>query len=153
MDLLGLRLARTARIAQTVRSGIFHAPSRYASTSTRPSNPVRTGLYTTLFVVSTGLFAVYYFDSRSAAHRYVFTPLLRHLVDAETGHKIAVKVLRTGLAPKDTQADDEVLGFEVCRSRRTTGYYLNTMARSSSGGDSFRTRSGLLQDSTRTEKP
>lgn len=113
MALPGFRLARAVRIAQPVRSGVFRAPSRYASTSARPSNPVRTGLYTTLFVVSTGLFAVYYFDSRSAVHRYVLTPLLRRLVDAETGHKLAVKVLRSGLGPKDTQPDDEVLGFEV----------------------------------------
>lgn len=110
----GFQLARSLRLAQTLRPATFRAPARNASTSTvRPANPVRTGLYTTLFLVSTGLFAVYYFDSRSAIHRYVFTPLLRHLFDAETGHQIAVKVLRSGLAPKDTQSDDETLSFEV----------------------------------------
>lgn len=151
MALPGFRLVRTVRIAQPVRSGVFRAPSRFASTSARPSNPVRTGLYTTLFVVSTGLFAVYYFDSRSAVHRYVLTPLLRHLVDAETGHKLAVKVLRSGLGPKDTQSDDEVLGFEV----RETFYALflsDLVARPSSGGDDFRTQSDWLPGLTRTGK-
>lgn len=105
-----LRLAQASRLGRTLRSGALRV--RHASTTT-PSSPLRTGLYTTLFVVGTGVFAAYYFDSRSAVHRYVFTPLLRHLVDAETGHKIAVKVLRSGLAPKDTQPDDQVLAFEV----------------------------------------
>ena len=67
-----------------------------------------------MFVVSAGLLGAYYLDSRSAIHRYVFNPMMRHLVDPETAQKIAVKVLRSGLAPKDTQEDDEVLHFEVC---------------------------------------
>ncbi|GJE90435.1 dihydroorotate dehydrogenase 2 [Phanerochaete sordida] len=109
----GLRLARSFRLPQPLRSATFRGPARNASTTARPANPVKTGLYATVLLVSTGLFAVYYFDSRSAIHRYVFTPLLRHLFDAETGHKIAVKVLRSGLAPKDTQPDDEVLKYEL----------------------------------------
>ena len=154
MAIPGMKLARMSRITQTVRPGAFRAPARYASTSAaRPSNPVRTGLYTTLFVVSTGLFAVYYFDSRSAVHRYVLTPLLRHLVDAETGHKIAVKVLRSGLGPKDTQADDEVLRFEVCLPYLRVKFRFDTIPGSSSGADNFLTLSGLPQVSTRMEKP
>ncbi|EKM50326.1 uncharacterized protein PHACADRAFT_264935 [Phanerochaete carnosa HHB-10118-sp] len=114
MALPGFRLARGLRLVQPLRSATFRAPARSASTSTvRPANPVRTSLYATVLLVSTGLFAVYYFDSRSAIHRYVSTPLLRQLFDAETGHKIAVKVLRSGLAPKDTQQDDEALKFEL----------------------------------------
>lgn len=87
---------------------------RNVSTSARQANPVRTGLYATVFVVSTGLFAAYYFDSRSAIHRYVFNPVLRYTLDPEEGHKFAVKVLSSGFAPKDTQKDDEVLGLQVC---------------------------------------
>ncbi|KIP04698.1 hypothetical protein PHLGIDRAFT_31234 [Phlebiopsis gigantea 11061_1 CR5-6] len=109
-----LRLAQVSRLGRTLRSGALRV--RHASTTT-PSSPLRTGLYTTLFVVGTGVFAAYYFDSRSGVHRYVLTPLLRHLVDAETGHKIAVKVLRSGLAPKDTQPDDQVLAFELWGKR------------------------------------
>ena len=115
MALPGLRLASRVRLAPSVGSSTFRQPFRNTSTSTkRTANGLRAGIYSTLFVVSAGLFAVYYFDSRSAIHRYVFTPLLRHLVDAETGQKFAVKVLRSGLAPKDTQPDDEVLAFQVC---------------------------------------
>ncbi|TCD64666.1 Dihydroorotate dehydrogenase (quinone), mitochondrial, partial [Steccherinum ochraceum] len=88
---------------------------RHASTTSRPltNTPLRTSLYLGLFALSTGLFAVYYFDCRSAIHRYVFTPLLRYGVDAETGHKLAVKVLRSGLGPRDTQVDDPALKAEL----------------------------------------
>lgn len=75
--------------------------------------PLRTGVYAAAFVVSTGLFTVYYFDSRSALHRYVVTPLVRNLFDAETGHKFAVKTLRSGLAPRDVVTDDARLKTEV----------------------------------------
>lgn len=85
------------------------------STSTpRPATPLRTAAYTTAFLVSAGLFTVYYLDSRSALHRYVLTPLLRNTLDAETGHKLAVKVLKSGLAPRDVVADDGRLKCEVC---------------------------------------
>lgn len=69
-------------------------------------------------MLSTGLFAVYYFDARSAIHRYFLTPLLRYTLDAETGHKVAVELLRSGLGPKDPVSDDEKLAFEV-RCART----------------------------------
>ena len=64
-------------------------------------------------MLSTGLFAVYYFDARSAIHRYLLTPVLRYTLDAETGHKVAVKVLRSGLGPRDPVPDDEKLKSEV----------------------------------------
>ncbi|GBE86200.1 Dihydroorotate dehydrogenase (quinone), mitochondrial [Sparassis crispa] len=88
---------------------------RYASpsSSVAASAPWRTALYATLFTVSAGLFAVYYFDSRSALHRYLLTPVLRHALDAETAHKLAVQVLRSGLGPRDTQPDDGVLKTEL----------------------------------------
>ncbi len=89
---------------------------RYASSTPLTSSPLRTGLYATIFAISTGLFAVYYLDSRSAIHRYLFTPLLRNALDAETGHKFAVRVLRSGLGPRDTQTDDETLKVEVRKS-------------------------------------
>jgi dihydroorotate dehydrogenase len=82
-----------------------------SSTSTR--TPVRTALYATTFAVSASLFAVYYFDARSAIHRYFIAPLLRYTLDAETGHKVAVKVLRSGLGPRDPLPDDQRLRFQV----------------------------------------
>ncbi|KAH7926420.1 hypothetical protein BV22DRAFT_1128210 [Leucogyrophana mollusca] len=90
--------------------------SRRVSTSSTTStlrSPVRATVYTTLFALSTGLFAVYYFDARSAIHRYVLTPVLRYTFDAETGHKIAVKVLRSGLGPRDPLQDHERLRSEI----------------------------------------
>jgi len=91
------------------------APSRTLfRLANRPPRPgIPTGLYTTAFVLSTGLLAIYYLDARSAFHRYLLTPVLRNLFDAETGHKIAVKVLRSGLGPRDPVADDPCLKVEV----------------------------------------
>lgn len=105
------KLSRTllARISK-----ISH-PSRHLftqSTATKPT-PIRTGLYTTAFVLSAGVFAVYYLDARSALHRYILNPILRKAFDAETGHKIAVKVLKSGLAPRDLVRDDERLKSQV----------------------------------------
>ncbi|KAJ6518744.1 hypothetical protein C8R45DRAFT_884836 [Mycena sanguinolenta] len=77
-----------------------------------PRTPIRNALYGTVFVLSTGLFAIYYFDARSAIHRYVIPPLLRHTLDAETGHKVAVKVLKSGLGPRDPVQDDARLKSE-----------------------------------------
>ncbi|KAL4066071.1 hypothetical protein J3A83DRAFT_4432950, partial [Scleroderma citrinum] len=85
----------------------------FSSSSSSPSSRIRTTAYTALFAVSAGLFAAYYFDARSAIHRYVLTPILRHTFDAETGHRIAVKVLRSGLAPRDLVKDDDILRSEV----------------------------------------
>lgn len=118
---------RSIRHQHTLRQGFtFHRQSVFqrrpfassSSQSASPRSPLRTASYTVLFAVSAGLFAAYYLDARSAIHRYVLTPVLRYTFDAETGHKIAVKVLRSGLAPRDIVKDDdvlrsEILGFEV----------------------------------------
>ncbi|KAF9005942.1 hypothetical protein BDQ17DRAFT_1389554 [Cyathus striatus] len=74
---------------------------------------LRTGVYATVFAVSAGLFAVYYFDARSALHRYVLTPVVRYAFDPETGHKLAVKVLQSGLAPRDPVSDDLRLRIKI----------------------------------------
>jgi dihydroorotate dehydrogenase len=78
-----------------------------------PRTPIKSGLYGTVFALSAGLFAIYYFDARSAIHRYVFTPLLRYTLDAETGHKVAVQILKSGLGPRDPVQDDVRLKSEV----------------------------------------
>lgn len=74
---------------------------------------LRTAAYATAFTLSAGLFAVYYFDSRASIHRYVITPILRYALDAETSHKLAVRVLGTGLGPKDKVEDGDRLKTEV----------------------------------------
>lgn len=91
-------------------------PALFRSLFTRtppPRTPIRTGLYATVFVLSAGLFTIYYLDARSAIHRYVFAPLLRYTLDAETGHKVAVQVLKSGLGPRDPVEDDARLKSEV----------------------------------------
>lgn len=89
-----------------------HARTLFTRSQTPPSR-VRNVLSATVLLTGTTLFLVYYFDSRSAIHRYLFTPLLRTALDAETSHKTAVKILRTGWGPKDTGVDDERLAVEV----------------------------------------
>jgi len=87
---------------------------RSLSFSARPSAKfIKTTAYTSVLAFSAGIFAVYYFDARSALHRYVLTPTLRKFFDPETGHKLAVKALKTGLSPKDPVADDARLKLEV----------------------------------------
>ncbi|KAF8909381.1 dihydroorotate dehydrogenase [Gymnopilus junonius] len=78
----------------------------FTSSGSAESRPVRTAFVATAFIVSAGLFAVYYSDARSALHRYILTPFLRTVLDAETSHKVAVKTLRAGLGPKDPLEDD-----------------------------------------------
>lgn len=78
-----------------------------------PRSSFVTALYVTGTALGTGLFAVYYFDARSAVHRYLITPSIRYLFDPETGQKIALQVLRSGLGPRDIVPDDESLQFQV----------------------------------------
>ena len=88
---------------------------RNASSSTA-QRPARTFVYATALALSAGAFAVYYSDARSAIHRYFFTPLIRHTLDAETGQKFALKVLRSGLSPFDPLPDQERLRVTVSRT-------------------------------------
>lgn len=93
-----------------------HGRSASTSTSTSTStgtNNVRTILSLTALVAGSTVFTVYYLDSRSAIHRYVAVPLVRATMDPETGHKFAVKVLGSGLAPRDVEKDDPALRVEV----------------------------------------
>jgi dihydroorotate dehydrogenase len=108
------------RTAYTVRSLPLHHAGRlnvrFASTSipsSSASTTVKSVVYGTAALAGAGLFSVYYLDSRSALHRYVVTPVLRRIVDAETGHRFAVRVLAAGLAPRDPIPDDELLRTEA----------------------------------------
>ncbi|KAG6910039.1 hypothetical protein DXG01_013763 [Tephrocybe rancida] len=49
---------------------------------------------------------------RFPLHRYILNPVLRQSLDAETSHKLAVKVLKTGLGPRDPCSDDSRLKSE-----------------------------------------
>lgn len=77
------------------------------------TNNLRNILSLTALVAGSTLFTVYYLDSRSAVHRYAFMPLVRLTMDPETGHRFAVKVLGSGLGPRDIGRDDGSLRVEV----------------------------------------
>ncbi|CUM64961.1 uncharacterized protein PRCAT00002579001 [Priceomyces carsonii] len=51
--------------------------------------------------------AYYVKDSRSAIHEYVFCPLIRVFTDAEEGHKLGIRLLKLGLAPRLPEDADE----------------------------------------------
>ncbi|KAI0701460.1 dihydroorotate dehydrogenase [Cerioporus squamosus] len=114
-------VVRFALSTRGVQRSLRSSPSRVlvsrraVSTTSQPTSrsSVKTAAYASLFVVSTGLFAIYYLDCRAAIHKYVVTPVIRHTLDPEAGHKLAVRVLSAGLAPRDPESDDEVLKTEL----------------------------------------
>ena len=119
-------LGHSALRAGRVFRPTLHA--RLASTSSQTSqNSLKKGLYATVFAVSAGLFAVYYFDSRSAIHRYIITPTLRYALDPEISHRLAVRVLASGLGPRDTQVDDERLKLEVFATPTASEAWFNVL--------------------------
>jgi len=127
----------------TLRAGHVFRPTlqtRLASTNSQtPQNPLKKGLYATVFSVSVGLFAVYYFDSRSAIHRYIITPTLRYVLDPETSHKFAVRTLASGLGPRDTQVDDTRLKLEVFATCTASETWFN-FVRSALGNSDIQSR-------------
>lgn len=71
-----------------------------------------------------GSLAFYALDPRSAVHEYVFCPLLRTFTNAETSHRVAVRLLKYGLVPSLSAADRErtlkmsgLLGIDVFGKR------------------------------------
>ncbi len=90
---------------------------RYASVQTKsqtdPPSTVRKSIQIFLLITSGIAFTAYYLDSRSAIHRYLVPPLLRATLDPEKSHKIAVKALAGGFAPRDSLPDDPVLETEI----------------------------------------
>lgn len=80
-----------------------------------PPSRLTSALWTFTGVVFTGSFLYYAHDSRASIHSWLAIPVLHALTadDPEKSHKIAIKVLESGLAPKDKVHDDPVLAFEV----------------------------------------
>lgn len=68
-----------------------------------------------VITISVATFGAFYLlDARSAAHRYVFTPVLRLLTpDPEDAHRLAVLALKYGFHPKDHHKDEAQLAVEV----------------------------------------
>ncbi|KAI0741482.1 hypothetical protein C8Q80DRAFT_1221523 [Daedaleopsis nitida] len=107
---LGLRST-----VRTLRKPAVFLPRRALSAAAQPTSrsSATNVVYASIFVLSTGLFAVYYSDCRAALHKYVVTPVIRHTLDAESAHKLAVRVLSSGFAPRDPLPDDQVLKTEL----------------------------------------
>ena len=105
-------MASLRLVSRNIRAKHLHYSRNFAS-STEPTSRTRTSAYLTLFALTAGVGAVYYLDSRAAVHRYFITPFIRHALDPETGHKLAVSVLESGLGPRDMLPDDERLETEV----------------------------------------
>lgn len=102
-------MASLRLIPRTIPLRHPHSSRNFASSTSR----TRTSAYVTIFALTTGVGTIYYLDSRAAVHRYLITPILRHALDPETGHKLAVSVLESGLGPRDMLSDDERLTTEV----------------------------------------
>ncbi|RXW22129.1 hypothetical protein EST38_g3718 [Candolleomyces aberdarensis] len=115
MSLLQKGSARLLAKRPPVPRYCISVPTRPASSqaSSPAASNARTLLYAAVFTASAGLFTIYYLDSRSALHRYVLTPAIRGLFDAETGHKLAVKALKYGIAAKDQVEDDASIQGEI----------------------------------------
>jgi hypothetical protein len=142
-----VRLARRSLVARPAITRKATTTAYESSTSSTVKNVV----YGSLLLVGTGLFGVYYMDARGALHRYVITPAIRRLLDAETGHRLAVRVLASGLAPRDPIEDDASLHTEV----HILDYIitlLNLTKKLRYGDKLCPTQSDLLQASTRMEK-
>lgn len=70
----------------------------------------------TLFLFGSTFLVSYYLDARSAIHRWVAMPFLHTFLDPEEAQKLAIKLLKSGVAPKDYTGDDQTLESEVCKS-------------------------------------
>lgn len=114
-------LAAKTRVSALPRTHVPQTFSRHSlQTRTLFSRSAPTPLARTkqfiylVFALAAGTFGIaYYLDSRSGIHRWVAIPLLKTFVDPETAQKLAVKLLETGLAPRDAVQDDAVLETQL----------------------------------------
>lgn len=90
-----------------------------SSKRTTKIQPKKIVLQSNLFgslAISIGALGIglYCLDARSAVQEYVFCPLLRLATSAEDGHKLGIKFLKYGLAPRlFSDNDDEILQVDV----------------------------------------
>jgi dihydroorotate dehydrogenase len=123
-----LRLAVTRHRTRIINP----CASRNFTSTVEPASPLSKAAYLSLFALTAGVGAVYYFDSRAAIHRYLFTPIIRHVLDPESSHKLALSVLESGLGPRDMLTDDEQIKAEVkCVMPSTPTTQLKTLILSS----------------------
>ncbi|CDR88424.1 related to dihydroorotate dehydrogenase, mitochondrial precursor [Sporisorium scitamineum] len=113
---------RSLLASSTTPSSLTAASSAFARVGRRtlfaraPTTPLaRTKQFIYLvFALAAGTLGVaYYADSRSAIHRWIAIPALKAFLDPESAQKLAIKMLETGLAPRDLVDDDAVLETEL----------------------------------------
>ncbi|KAF9434912.1 Dihydroorotate dehydrogenase (quinone), mitochondrial [Entomortierella beljakovae] len=102
---------------------------RFPTTIVRPSTAIRhyatvkkehtTSSRSINFILGTGIIVggvvgiSYALDSRASIHKYVTMPLFHWALDPETAHLYAIKALKMGLSPRDTQHDDPSLEVKL----------------------------------------
>ncbi|KAN0059832.1 Dihydroorotate dehydrogenase (quinone), mitochondrial [Thecaphora frezii] len=106
-------LRSTAAVAHVATAPSTVARSLFTRAAPTPLARTRQLAYFILTLAG-GAFAVtYYLDSRSGIHRWAIMPVLKAVTDPETAQKLAVKLLETGLAPKDFGTDDDILQTQL----------------------------------------
>ena len=101
-----------------LRQPLQNTSIRHASRYANRSLP-RRFISTTILLGGTAALVAYYYDSRSALHEHVAMPLIRLVADAETGHKLSIKLLGapSWMRPRDRGVDGEELQAEVSHAR------------------------------------
>ncbi|UZJ52674.1 hypothetical protein CBS101457_001994 [Exobasidium rhododendri] len=106
-----------------LRSMQASTPSTSTALSTRSlftkrkPRPFYKAFVWTLLAFGATFGVAYHLDSRSAVHRWIAIPVLQAATDPETAQKLAIKLLATGVMPRDMVADDEILSAEVAGLR------------------------------------
>jgi len=113
-----LRSLPRPMLRQTIQNTSIRHASRYANRSLP-----RRFISTTILLGGTAALVAYYYDSRSALHEHVAMPLIRLVADAETGHKMSIKLLAapSWMRPRDRGVDGEELQAEVRDLSKRTG--------------------------------
>ncbi|CAO1619810.1 unnamed protein product [Sympodiomycopsis kandeliae] len=107
---------QAANQAKAATSHAAQQAARYSESSRKSkgsAGPITRLVSYTLFLFGSTFLVTYYLDSRSAIHRWVAMPFLHSFVDAEEAQKLAITLLKSGLAPKDYTQDDESLSTSL----------------------------------------
>ncbi|GMM36270.1 dihydroorotate dehydrogenase [Saccharomycopsis crataegensis] len=126
--MIGLRKGVTRLGARRIDSLLFGKcqAHRFLSNSSKDLHRQKTilkssfgGLAASLLGAS--LLSYYMFNAKSSVHEYVFGPLLRNIMDAETAHHFVVKLMSYGLFPRlfeGIKDEDKVLGVKLFNNQK-----------------------------------
>lgn len=62
----------------------------------------------------TSVLLYYASDTRAAIYKFILMPITRQVLDAESAHELAVKVIASGWIPSDKSSDDPCLHIDIC---------------------------------------